>query len=89
MFIFLPEGERYRKKLLGEICVLNEFRREQEEKQTLEQGPLLTGESVVPSLVENSSAPLALNQYVDFDSECSGLFSDRDIEAAKRLMKDG
>jgi hypothetical protein len=89
MFIFLSRGERYRKKLWGKTCVLNEFQREQERQQTSEQGPWPVGEPVAPNLVEDSSTPLALNQYVDFDSECSGLFSDQDIEAAKRLMKDG
>jgi hypothetical protein len=88
MFIFLPGGERYQRSF-WETCVPNRFLREQLEKQTSEQNALPAVESVAPSRVVDDITPLALNQYVDFDSECSGLFSDRDIEAAKRLMKDG
>jgi hypothetical protein len=89
MFILLPEGERYRKTLSGEICVPNEFLHVKKEKQTSEPDALPMGKSVVPSLVEDNTTPLALNQYVDFDSECSGLFGDHEVEAAKRLMNDG
>ncbi len=67
----------------------NRFLREQKEKQTSQQDALPAVESVVSSLIGEDITPLSLNQYVDFDSECSGLFNDRDIEAAKRLMKDG
>jgi hypothetical protein len=90
MFISRTGRERYQKTLWGKICVPNEFLREQKEKQVLEQDVLPTVESVAPSLVEEDITSLALNQYVDFDSdECSGLFGDREIEAAKRLIKDG
>lgn len=68
--------------------MLNEFLREQEEKQTSEQDATSALESVAPTRAVDDITPLALNQYVDFDSDCSGLFGDREIEAAKHLMKD-
>jgi hypothetical protein len=89
VFISRAGRERYQKTLWGKVCVPNEFLREQKEKQVLEQDALPTVGSVAPSLVEDDITSLALNQYVDFDSECSGLFGDREIEAAKRLIKDG
>lgn len=67
----------------------NRFLREQHEEQTAELNASLAVESVASSLIVDNGTPLALNQYVDFDSECSGLFDERDIEAAKRLMKNG
>jgi hypothetical protein len=82
-------GNAIIEKLLGEFFVQNGFLREQKEEQTSGQDVLLAVESVEPSLVVDDITPLALNQYVDFDSECSGLFGDHDIEAAKRLMKEG
>ncbi len=35
-----------------------------------------------------SATPLELNQYVDFDIECSGIFSEKDITVAKQICKD-
>jgi hypothetical protein len=69
--------------------VLNKFLLEQQEKLTLDQDTKPAIESVDPDLVADSIKPLALNQYVDFDLECSGLFSNCEIEGAKRLTKDG
>jgi hypothetical protein len=66
--------------------VLNKFPLEQHQEQTLDQDALPVMESADPELV--TKMPLAVSQYVDFDLECSGLFGDREIEAAKRLMKD-
>jgi hypothetical protein len=66
--------------------VPNEFLPEQK-KQTLDQDALTAMESVDRNLAINMSP--ALSQYVDFDSDSSGLFGDREIEAAKRLLKNG
>jgi hypothetical protein len=35
----------------------------------------------------DAMTPLALSQYIDFDSECSGLFGDQEIESAKNFLK--
>jgi hypothetical protein len=69
--------------------VLNRFPFEQHQEQTLDQDALPVMESADPELVTNKMMPLAVSQYVNFDLECSGLFGDREIEAAKRLTKDG
>jgi hypothetical protein len=73
--------------LLGGFCVLNNFLDEQREEPTLDPEALPIVASVASDFVVDDITPLALNQYVDFDSECSGLFGDHEVEAAKRLLQ--
>jgi hypothetical protein len=75
--------------LLGRIYVQDNFLRERQEKTTAEPDVLSVMASGSADLAVGDMTPLALNQYIDFDSECSGLFGDHEIEAAKHLMKDG
>ncbi|MCG9890719.1 MAG: hypothetical protein MH252_06565 [Thermosynechococcaceae cyanobacterium MS004] len=35
----------------------------------------------------DAMTPLALSQYIDFDSECSSLFGDQEVESAKKFIK--
>ena len=35
-----------------------------------------------------SATPLELSQYINFDSECSGIFSEKEIAMAKQSAKD-
>jgi hypothetical protein len=85
--------ERYIKGLSGEIYVLNRFLHEQTDSQMLGQEtvPVVEpiAESIIPSPLEDVSTPLGLAQYVDFDAESSGLFGDREIEAAKKFIQQG
>jgi hypothetical protein len=41
-----------------------------------------------PDSVENPATLFKLSQYIDFDEDCSGLFSDREIEVAKRSIEE-
>jgi hypothetical protein len=85
--------ERYTKGLLGEIYVPNRFLHEQTDQQIPGQETMPAIEPVVESMVSSSleevSTLLELDQYVDFDAESSGLFGDREIEAAKQFIKKG
>jgi hypothetical protein len=71
--------------------VPNRFLHEQVDQQIPGQETITAVEPVVESMIssplEEVSTPLALNQYVDFDAESSGLFGDHEIEAAKQLIK--
>jgi hypothetical protein len=70
------------KVALGENRVSDKRLREETSQNSARQPQPLKPES------KATSEPLKLNQYINFDVECSGIFSEQDVQGAKQLMKD-
>jgi hypothetical protein len=73
------------KEIFRRNSVFNEFRQKEKPEQ-----PANAESSNTHSIKSEvtSATPIEVNRYIDFDIECSGIFSEKDIAMAKQICQD-